>query len=539
MKQFVLTIAAVALTVVNASAQSLEEGKKMLRYERYASAKKALQPLAATDAMANYYYGLAELGLGNTDAAMNAFVKYPEDYANISGTVRVKFVVEGAASGMQAANSLVAMSKKKDWVPKRYAADAITYSKGGDKQVAVNLYAEVLEKMSTPELLISAGDAYLEVPGGGGQAMTNFEKAVEKDPNNSLAFSRMGKLMYQAKNYEAALEYWDKAQKTDPTNPLPYFDMANAYVRVGKYSRAKEMMDKYMQYSDRSEDDEARYVEALFLANEFPAAIQKISELKAKGIDRDNFYGILGLSYLEDKDSLSGVKALENLLLFLSKSTQANKKLPSEMFLKLGRAYLRNNMGDSANISFSKALQMDTTENKIATYRDIAEAFRLSRDWVNGAAWYEKIISDFPDKATANDYYWGGIAYYYSASNSKNVDATAQVNKSLVLFNKMIEKYPEHQIGYYSRAKSYAALDPEGEKGLGIEDFEKWLSMLAIDQETAKKSEKLVPIAYQYLTAAYYHKGDKVNAIKYADLVLTIDPKNEFAKQVKDYMKAN
>jgi len=531
MKQFVLTIAAVALTVVNASAQSLEEGKKMLRYERYASAKKALQPLAATDAMANYYYGLAELGLGNTDAAMNAFVKYPEDYANISGTVRVKFAVEGEASGMQAANSLVAMAKKKDWVPKRYAADAITYSKGGDKQMAVNWYAEVLEKMSTPELLISAGDAYLDIPSGGGQAMTNFEKAVEKDPNNSLAFSRMGKLMYQAKNYEAALEYWDKAQKADPTNPLPYFDMANAYIRVGKYSKAKEMMDKYMQYSDRSVDDEARYVEALFLANEFPAAIQKINELKAKGIERDNFYGILGLSYLEDKDSLSGVKALENLRIFIAK--QSNKKLPSELYLKLGRAYLRNNMGDSANISFSKALQMDTTDNKIAAYRDIAEAFRANRDWLNAGKWYDKIYSDYADKSTANDYFWGGYSYFLH-SNTTGADAPSMLKKADEIYAQMMTKFPEQPSGYYWRGRVNASIDSEGKEGIAKPYFEKWLGM---EVEGAKKSDKDKLVAYQYMAAYYYHKDDKENTLKYVELILTIDAENAFGKELRDWAK--
>ena len=272
MKQFITIVAAAAISI-SATAQSLEEGMKMYRYERYASAKTALQPLAGTNAMANYYYGLSELGLGNTDAAMNAFVKYPEDYANISGTVRVKFATQGEAAGMQAAKALVDMGKKKDFIQKRYAADAINYSKGGDKQQAVNWYTEVLEKMSTPELLIAAGDAYLQIQGGGGQAMTNYEKAVEKDPKNSLAFSRIGKLMYNAKNYEVALENWKKANEADPTNPLPYYDMANAYTYVGQYKVAKENIEKYIQYSDKSTEDLVRRAEILFLAKEYDEAI--------------------------------------------------------------------------------------------------------------------------------------------------------------------------------------------------------------------------------------------------------------------------
>ncbi|MCB0696425.1 MAG: hypothetical protein KDC07_03615, partial [Chitinophagaceae bacterium] len=358
MKQFIVTMLAAAM-VVNATAQSLEDGMKMYRYERYASAKKILQPLAAGDPQANYYYGLSELALGNTDAAMNAFVKYPEDYANISGTVRVKFATQGAEAGMQAANTLADMGKKKEWMQKRYAAAAVTYSKGGDLQKAVGWWEEVLEKMVTPELLISAGDAYQQLPSGGGKAMTDFEKAVEKDPKNSLAYSRIGKLMYNAKNYEVALENWKKAQEADPENPLPYYDMANAYTYVGKYDIAKENIEKYMQHSDKSTEDMIRYAEILFLAKDFPAAIQKVNELKDKGVNRPNFYGILGYAYLEDKDSISGVKSLENLRSYFAK--QDPKKLYTLDYLTLGRAYLRNNMGDSANIAFNKALSMDST----------------------------------------------------------------------------------------------------------------------------------------------------------------------------------
>lgn len=530
MKQFITIVAAAAISI-SATAQSLEEGMKMYRYERYASAKTALQPLAGTNAMANYYYGLSELGLGNTDAAMNAFVKYPEDYANISGTVRVKFATQGEAAGMQAAKALVDMGKKKDFIQKRYAADAINYSKGGDKQQAVNWYTEVLEKMSTPELLIAAGDAYLQIQGGGGQAMTNYEKAVEKDPKNSLAFSRIGKLMYNAKNYEVALENWKKANEADPTNPLPYYDMANAYTYVGQYKVAKENIEKYIQYSDKSTEDLVRRAEILFLAKEYDEAIAQINDLKAKGKDQPNFYGILGYSYLENKDSVAGIKALENLRVYFAK--QDPKKLYTLDYLTIGRAYLRNSLGDSANAAFTKALQMDSTGNKIATYRDIAESFRTNRDWLNAGKWYDKIYADYAAEATANDYFWGGYSYYLG-STGKGVDTTALLMKADAIYATMIQKFAEQPSGYYWRGRVNASMDSEGEKGLAKPYFEQWLAM---DVEGAKKSDKDLQFAYQYLTAYYYNKQDKENANKYADLVLSIDANNAFAKQVKDLLK--
>ncbi len=530
MKQFIVTVVAAAFAI-NATAQSLEEGMKMYRYERYASAKKILQPLAATDAQANYYYGLSELGVGNPDAAMQAFVKYPEDYANISGTVRVKFATQGAEAGMQAANALADMGKRKEWMQKRYAAEAITYSKGGDKQVAVGWWEEVLEKMVTPELLIQAGDAYLELPSGGGKAMTNFEKAVEKDPKNSLAYSRIGKLMYDAKNYEVALENWKKAQEADPTNPLPYYDMANAYTYVGQYKTAKEMMEKYLQYSDKSVEDNIKHAEILFLAKYFPEAIEKVNELKAQGVNRPNFYGILGYAYLEDKDSTAGVKSLENLRVYFSK--QDPKKIYTLDYLTLGRAFLRNKMGDSANKAFSKALSMDTTDNKISTYRDIAESFRTLKDWKNAGNWYEKIYADYADKATPTDYFWGGYSYYLS-SNEAGVDTAAMLQKADTIYGTMIAKFPDQPSGYYWRGRVNAAIDNEGKEGLAKPYFEQWLEL---DVEGAKKSDRDLQFAYQYLTAYYYYQEDKENTNKYADLVLGIDADNAFAKQIKDLMK--
>lgn len=529
MKQLI-TIVAAAVVSISATAQSLEEGIKMYRYERYASAKKILAPLSATDAQANYYYGLSELALGNVDAAKNAFVKYPEDYANISGTVRVKFATEGEAAGMQAANALADMGKKKDFMQKRYAADAVNYSAGGNKQQAVDWYNEVLEKMSTPELLVEAGDAYLQISSGGGQAMTNFEKAVEKDPNNSLAYSRMGKLMYNAKNYERALEHWQKAQEVDPTNPLPYYDMANAYTYVGKYDVAKQNMEKYLQYSDKSNEDMARYVEILYLSKDYKGAIAKIDELKEKGFEKVSFYGIAAFSYLEDKDSTSAQKALENARIYFAKQ-KAEKIFPQD-YLKLGQIYARNNMGDSANIAFNKALEKETPENKIAIYRDIAEGARGNRDWINAGSWYEKIYADFADKATANDYFWGGYSYYLG-SNTKGIDTVATLNKADTIYGSMIAKFPEQPSAYYWRGRVNAALDPEGKECLATPYFTQWLEM---DVEGQKKSDRDLQFAYQYLTACSYHKEDTVGAKTYAEKVLEIDANNAFAKQVLDFI---
>lgn len=527
MKQLIVTILA-ATAFFSSTAQSLEEGKKMYRYERYASAKNILKPLAASNPEANYYYGLSELALGNAGEAMNIFVKYPEDYANIGGTVRVKFAKEGAESGMQAANALADMGKRRDYVQKRYAADAITYSDAGDKQMAVNWYKEVMEKMVTPEILVATGDAYLQIESGGGEAMNHFEKAVEKDPKNSLAYSRMGKLMYNAKNYEKALEHWNKASEADPENPLPYRDMAEAYTYVGKFDVAKENIEKYMQYCDKSIEDRIRYAEISYLAKDYDNAIKEISKLQSEGVDRTKFYGILGFSYLEQKDSVAGVKALENARIYFAK--QSADKITKDAYMRYGEIYLRNDLSDSANWAFNKALSMDEGDDKIATYRDIAESFRKNRSWSNAGEWYEKIMNEYADNATPTDYFWGGYSYYLSA-NQPDVDTNAILIKADTIYGSMMAKFPDQPSGYYWRGRVNASLDSEGEKCLAAPYFLQWLDM---DVEGAKKSDRDMQVAYQYLALCKYRTEEYEEALKYSNLVLEMDTDNAFGKQIKE-----
>src|ERR1043166_6668045 len=125
---FLLSIAA-ALSF-GATAQSLDEGIKMVNYERYTSAEKILQPLAASNAAANYYLGLAQLGEENKDGAKATFSKFPDDPANKAGMARLAFINKDNAAGMTIATEVANSAKKKDWQPLVWAADAINYGCG-------------------------------------------------------------------------------------------------------------------------------------------------------------------------------------------------------------------------------------------------------------------------------------------------------------------------------------------------------------------------------------------------------------------------
>ncbi len=519
-KQFVVMVTAVMLSV-SVSAQSLEEGIKMYKYERYKSAKEQLSSLAGSNPLANYYLGLSELQLGNVTEAKQIFNKYPEDYANMSGLARVAFVTGNATTGNQIAENIAKKAKKKDVTPYKYAADAITYTKGGDKNKAIEWYNLFLERQILPDVKIALGDAYQSLQSGGGKAMSSYEDVVATDASNSLALSRIGKLWYDAKRYDLALENWNKAQEADASNPLPYRDLADAYRLTGKYQLAKENIEKYWSFSDKSNVDKEKYMDILFLSEDYSGAIEKARELINAGVVEPRFYGILAFSQLELKDSAN---ALKNIRKYIEQTPKDD--IRNIAYLKYGSILLTNSMNDSADRYFNLYAQNDTSADKSSSYRDIAQAFKKQKAYKQTAKWYEKLTSQFADKATPTDYFYSGYYYYFSQD----------FGKADSMFANMEEKHPDQPSAPYWRGRINMAIDSLATEGNAVPHYEKWLG---IEQDNYTRKDKDLKYAYEYLLLYNYKKQDKENTNKYMALLEAIDPENRLVGQIKEIQNKN
>jgi tetratricopeptide (TPR) repeat protein len=518
--KYSIVVMAVAALAFNVQAQTLEDGIKMYNYERYKSAKKILAPLADKNPLANYYLGLAELQMGKNDAARTIFLKNPDNYANMSGLARVSFAEGNTAQGMDMAKALAGKAKKKEWEQLKYAADAITYSQSGDAQQAIDWYKAILAIQDNLDIRISLGDAYQKISGGGGEAMNNYEKVVEKDPKNSLAYSRIGKLWYNAHTYKLALENWEKAKEADPNNPIPWGDLADAYTYVGKYDLAKKHIEKYLELSDQTDAVMEKYLDILFLSKNYKEAIDKANDLLNNGKTKTRFYGILAFSYLELKDSVSCAKALQNARLYFEKQDKA-KIFPND-YRNYARILLCNNIGAEADNYFNKAVDADTAQNKADAYRENAEALRLAKEWALAAKWYNKLVAAYPDESKAIDYFYAGHTAYFA--KDYNVAAKA--------FDQMETKFPDQPSATYWRGRTAAAVDEEGKDGIGIAFFEKWLNIPNYD----RKPNDLM-YAYQYLAICCYNKGDKECVKKYLELMRAIKPEDGLLKQLDEWVK--
>ena len=518
MKKPIVIMAAVAATFT-VKAQTLEEGIKMYNYERYESAKKQLAPLAGSNPIAYYYIGLAELKQGHVDAAAGIFAKYPDNYANQAGAAMVAFAQGKSAEGTQLAQALAAKAKKKEWEQLKYAAEAITNSAGSNKQLAVDWYREAMSRSGkqTPEMMIALGDAYQEIPSGGGQAQSSYEKASELDIKNSLAFSRQGKLWYDARNYELALDKWKRASEVDPTNPLPYRDMSRAYAASGKYDLALENLEKYYELSDKTNEDKLYYMDLLFLSRNYDRAGAMAQELINAGVTDPRVYGLLGFAQFEQKKYED---ALKNAQQYFQK--QDPKKIMPSDYIMYGRIFLQNNQADSAESYFNTALSKDAGSGKLALYREIGDGFKQAKNYKKSAQWYQRAAEDAA--ATATDYFWTGAMHYY---DNNMLDAGKW-------FEQMETKFPDQPSGTYWRGRVAAAIDNEAKTGTATPFYTKWLEKVG----PGHSNKQDLMQAYQYLYLYAYNTNDRVNEKKYEDLIVAIEPDNELVKQIRDARKA-
>lgn len=530
MNKFLMTAFAAAFAM-NVSAQSVQEGEKLVSYGRYESAKSMLAPLAAKDAMANYLLGIAQLETGQLQEAKATFEKFGDDFYNQAGVARVLFAEGKKDQAQQILLKIVDKAKKKEWQKYKAAADAITFSEGGNITDAIAWYQKAIEINggTDAETFIHLGDAFLNAGNSGtnsGEAMSNFEKAIEKGTSNSLAHAKMGSLWYRARRYSDALGHYEKAKEADPSNPLPYRDLARAYQRAGKFDNALTNIKKYLELSDKSIDDQISYADLLFLTKNYTEAQTKIQELQTKGVNKPYLNRLVAYSAFETKDY---IKARDYMSIFYAKQP-VNKIIPED-YLYSGKIY--NALAtedptkalvynDSANYYFNKLVAEDTASSKRELYLQLAETFKNSNNFDKAATWYGKITADDAENATALDYfYWG----YYSFV-AKDYPTAEKA------FDAMKAKFPNEGSAFYWRARVAAAQDSDAKTGGAAQLYKDWLDFNA--EGYVKKNADL-NIAYQYLTYYYYNTNNEKEALTWANKILEIEPANEFATQIIDF----
>jgi tetratricopeptide (TPR) repeat protein len=124
--------------------------------------------------------------------------------------------------------------------------EAMKSMKPGYYQVAIQGFDRALKTWSGhAECYFERGNAN-HILGHDEEAMADYEKAVDLNPNLYRAYAAMGAIYREKKDYRRAMEAYTKSISAKP-NVDAYFERGQTYVALGDFQKAIDDYDKAIQ----------------------------------------------------------------------------------------------------------------------------------------------------------------------------------------------------------------------------------------------------------------------------------------------------
>ena len=502
-------------------AQSIDEGKRFLYYERYNSAKDVFNKLVnANPNNIDAAYWLGQTYLGEEDS-ISAKALYQKTL-NANPNSPLMLVAMGHIALLENQNNdahnrfetAITLTKGKDYNVINAISRANVDTKAGDAVYAIGKIKTIPENKRTAEIWTTLGDAYRKLIDGA-NAQIAYKSALEVDPNYARASFMIGRL-YQTQGFTQELyymQYYNEAITKDPKF-APVYVWLSQYYYKRDINKAKEYLDKYIAVADA--DTQNCYYQAsyLYASGQYQQTITKANECISAGGKNPHpgLFGLKAFAYDKLGDSANAKTFFE---MYFQK--QNPEKLESGDYAKYGLVLLKFPGNEATAAGYiQKAIALDTLEeNKIEYITSVANSYLASKNYNEAAKWYTKLFS-IKKNVTRTDIYNAGYNYY-RGGNYKATDS---------IFGLYQQKYPEDILGVYMRARASEGIDTAGVLGLAKPYYEKVIQLGEASTDTARVKSQLI-VAYNYMIAYYYNvKKDKATALSYNDKILAIDPTN-------------
>ena len=503
-------------------AQSIEEGKKFMYYEKYRSAKDVFQKLV--DANPNNVDAVYWLGQSMILAEDNADVAaakalYQKTLMNnsnsallLAGMGHIELLEGKLPDARNRFETAISISQGKNMDVLNAVGFANVQAEKGDANYAVEKLKQAteLKKMKDPDVWANLGDAYRKLTQGG-PAQIAYEKALEFNPNYARASFRIGKIYVSqgVTQKDIYTRYFDEAIAKDPAYAPVYQELYQLYYTTN-VTKSAEYLDKYLATTDSDPRKDCYYRASMKYAQGLFAEAVSVGNscISAGGAEGalPNVYGLIGYAYDKLGDSVNAKTSFDTYF-----EKQKPEKIGSGDLATYGQILLKMGMDSLAGLSIEKAVALDSTEKgKVEALKVMASKYESLKRYKDAADWYSKVVS-IKQNLTKMDIYSAGYNYY----------RVGEYVPAVTMFNMYSEKFPEDPLGYYLCGKSNWAIDSTMELASANACFEKTIEVA--QKDSAKYKAQLIGSLKYFLIYSVY-KRDKDAALAYADRILGIDP---------------
>ena len=530
-----LSLFFVALVLASGTfAQSIEEGKKFMYYERFASAKDVFQKLVAakpTDAEAAYWLGQAYLGLEDVANAkktyQTAMGANPTAPLLLAGMGQIQ-LIEGDATGARNNFEMaVNNTKSKDIEVLHAVGRANVNAKSGDANYAIMqmMKATTLKGFKDASIWITISDAHFKNVNGG-EAVLALKNALTLNPTLAAAKYKEGVIYETQKNREFFLPAYEAAVAMDAAyGPAQYALYRFWYFR--DVAKAEVYLNGFIAAIDPDPQNDYYRIDLKYASEKFAEAVSMSDALIAKvGVDviRPRIYRLKAYSYFKLGDMTNAKASIDE---FFTKA-KTGDVVPKD-YEVLGDIMAATPGSESQSYAYyEKAMEADTSaENKASYLQKAVDFAKKQKDKKATAYWLEKQYNTKKNPSNL-DLYNLGRAFFDAGDADFN-----NYRKAYDLFGSYTVKYPDQPYGYYWQARCAWSIDTNMMNSMANPHFEKFITVAT----TSKDSVSLRPqvkVAYKYFVGYnIFVKKDNQTALAFCDKILTIDPADKDALEYK------
>jgi len=539
MKKISVTLMIAGLLVAHAvHAQSIQDGVNDIYAERYKSAKATFEKLVASNPNnidAVYWLGQTYIGMGDIAGARSVYDKALLASANaplvIVGMGQVELNEKKISEARQRFEAAITMTRGKkgdDPVILNAVGRAIsnTYNtkdkSGGDINYAVEkLTTAALRDPKNPDIFLNLGNAIRKAKEGqgGGEAFTNYQKAVEVNPNFPVPYYRMAQLFSTQRNWELYEKYLNDAITKDARFAPAYYDLYYYKLSRLDFTAAQDMATKYIANSDPDPQADHFKAQTYWAEKKYDDAINisKAIITKAGAQTKPRTYILLADSYLSKGDTVSARPYIDEFFARAKPDevTPIHYRIKADIYSAVpGQDSLVYN-------AYMDAVKADTTvEGKIELLKQGAALFRKKGLREKEGDLWAMLVQTRP-KISINDLFEATRAYYFGLAYPKSLDMAL----------KMKEGFPNEVYGYEWTFNNQKVLDSTYTQNKLIPAATEYFEFAQKDTAKYKK---------QYLAAAGFLLGyyaneakDGVKALEYLNKMLLLDPANESLLKIK------
>ncbi|HUR10705.1 MAG TPA: tetratricopeptide repeat protein [Flavitalea sp.] len=512
-------------------AQTADQGKKFLYYERYKSARETLEKILAANPNnieAVYWLGQTMIEDKDSISAKNLYQRALSTNGNapllLAGMGQIELMEGKTNDARQRFEMAINLSKAKDVSVLNAVGLANVAARKGDPAYAIEKLnqATQVKGFKDPDTYIILGDAYRKLVEGG-NAVVSYNKALTLDNRLAAAKNKIGRIYLTQNNPEYFLPAFEQAVQLDPAYAPAYYELFY-YWYFRDVNKAAGYLDKFIANTDQGPQMEYLKTDFTYAKGDFAGAKTKAQELITQFGDKVNPRMYRMVAYTSDTlGDLQGAKQAMNT--YLSKADP--EEVRPEDYIEL--ANINSKIPGSEGEAFTNlqmAVNKDTlAENKI---KYIVRAAGLAKKLGNRkeeANWLG-IAYKLDKNPTQTDLYNWGMAHY-QAANYQTADS--------IFCNVYESMYPNEIYGYLWCARSKQALDTTMVQGLAVDAY-KILADKAVQIDSAKFKNQAIQANF-YLVQYYNDiKKDKQAAVSYIDKVLAIDPANADAARIRDIL---